>query len=876
MDLRRSDAMRSEWATQIDATLADVLPGLVRDWHLDAHALARGYDASWSVGGSTHPGYDDPAMAIWYASWWHPQRVNTALPLARRVVERLRGDGGRVLDIGAGTGAFAWALQLAMHESGRRRARPIELILTDASTPMLRVAMAAWPVFEANCRRDGQAIGVKLVDVKCAEWDAPSLALQAPSNLDWIVASYLVAHEDGHDDRLRRFEMGLSRLSRASRAHIGLISSRAKKETVSRIASLASAATKKGIEALPAPDSVSTLCTRLHEVRRQWHRMACDGNSRPVKPFFDSRRPEFDGYPSWGCTVHGAAGFAGNDFESTAAAARFDVEWGAAQQAVIDSPGSTLVHGAAGTGKTLVVAHKAGEEFRRGSEGRLGFDSKPQILFLVFNQHMVDVVAMHLEDATGLRAVRDGKLRVDLMDTDGERCIRLQTWYTFMGDQYHQLSSDCGSTDCHCGFKGWNTRTYHNRSRLPASEACPPGLERLLKQHGYSYDEFVLEELQATIHGFDCQSQEEYEAMNRKGRGAPALRRGYRSAIWRRSRSWLTRIHTQFLAGPKREGDIQSDDVASKGSRFFAAQLALEAWVYKNGVPAESKFDWIFIDEGQDFSRASVRLACEYLLPQKSERGGIVVAVDPNQSIMKSTVFAVPGRPRLSHHRLEHSYRIPEFLEAGLKRLQLHLSSKWADLKVLDEEELDSEVRAAEASEAGDRQSLFRRLGSRLVIMAARNEEGLLRKLAALQAVIPPGVEDSLEGGVAGVGLLGRHSDIIDATAVAESLFPLDDGVECRATPPVEHCELLKCKGLEWPGVIVKSWNLSSDVARPEELLYVSLSRATRLSVLLIVGEKPLSPEIQDAIHLLNFENCLMWDLESEDIVESLFSKHGE
>ena len=875
--------MKQEHARLVDEVLAASVLDLADAWGLDGAALARGYDGNWSVGREEYPGYDDPALAIWYSTWWHPQRISTAIPLARRVLAGPESQGGRILDIGGGTGAFAWALQLAALEQPEFADRSLKVFLTDASAPMLQATRFLWSRFKAELQNLDLPVAVELAGTRCAEWDAPSLALQVPRDLDWVVASYLVVQGDRQATKLERFKRCLVRLTRDAPVNLGLVTSHGKSDVLRDIFRGLGGKKKSALEDISSTNALDYDCAHLHDARLQLQKKITSSKSVVVAPRVETRIAGFKSGSS--CTLVSVLGTESAAYRNSSSLpghpslASMDIEWGESQQAVLNANRSSLVRGAAGTGKTLVLAHKVGREIRAFRERVLDGMGEPKILFLVFNQHMVEQACVHLADALGRSCSKIDDRRAVFKSPKGDGVIRVQTWYTFIADVLEsRLHSNCLGKQCTCGFKGWNSRSYRNRAPGGDEESCPPGLQKLLTQYEMDFDDFVLEELQGVIHGFDRASETEYREMARTGRGNPRIAREYRKAIWFRAQSWMKRLETQFLDGKKREADFR-DGVVEKKAAFFAAEIALARMLKKNPVRDSEAYELIVIDEGQDLSRSSIRLASRFLVGggggASQAAGRLVVGLDPGQSVLRKVAFSVPGKPRLQHFELDHSFRVPLLLQAAISPLQDHLSEKWNAENIFREEPVfektDSRVERRESASTPRKTRPFRRIGSRLVILGARDRAALWLKAAGLVSLSPPGASEKGPN-ESSIVILGEKQDPLEAKglSVAWSKSYSEDRHLESMDSQVTSATFLRCKGAEWPVVLVKSWDLKTGVARPEELLYVALSRSTRVSVLLMSEEDEIEPEFRKAMALIDAKHCLFWDDESTRMFRSL------
>lgn len=142
--------------------------------------------------------YDRPGIGLAYGLWYHARRVNTSLGLILPSLLEAEGKEVQIYDLGAGTGAFLWAVSLgcqSMNAQGLTAPR-VRIINVDTSPFMLHYLEQLWDTFSSQYDTE--------VEVECRlnTWSRE----RRPLPHAWLCASYLFDHEDKKEDLTRDFD----------------------------------------------------------------------------------------------------------------------------------------------------------------------------------------------------------------------------------------------------------------------------------------------------------------------------------------------------------------------------------------------------------------------------------------------------------------------------------------------------------------------------------------------------------------------------------------------------------------------------------------------------------------------------------------------
>lgn len=195
MDTKLTDCIR--WIRGQQDTLDRVLADTARSYFDN---LGKRPNGVYDLGAATKESYrlsqgkdlcyDRPSTGLVYGLWYHARRVNKCLSLVMLALWQAEERSVQVYDLGAGTGAFMWALALggqAMKEQGVTPPR-LRVINLDTSPFMLHYLQHLW----RNLSK--QYDFCKEIDYQCElnTWHEPD----QPYSDAWLCASYLFDHED--------------------------------------------------------------------------------------------------------------------------------------------------------------------------------------------------------------------------------------------------------------------------------------------------------------------------------------------------------------------------------------------------------------------------------------------------------------------------------------------------------------------------------------------------------------------------------------------------------------------------------------------------------------------------------------------------------
>lgn len=563
--------------------------------------------------------YDRPSVGVSYALWYHGKRTHDALRILAPRIARVKGS-LRIVDLGCGTGATACAVALVVGALQRCGASAITEIVIDGidSSPfMVEVGREVFAALarECECTRVHATFD-------STPWEA--VARSDDDMITAIVGGYLLDHSDSArpDEIVQRLKVLSDRLGAKS---ILLSTAPGKRSQLTRVREALEREewrSSRGDFALAA-DIAGDPLGACHTLRRDWyerhelakrglwrHPPAWSSNAAPAS--LAMRRERGPISP----TLFGDERDAGLSDEAQEMAAKPDGRL-------------TVIVGAAGSGKTIVLSKRIADTIRTARPA----DPAPVMLVTAFNKAVVNLI---VDEMTGSLMVSEGVVQVHRKRGEGD----------------HLLDVVIGGRTAHVEFM--------NRDKLPGRVFGVPSLghRRSLRDEWTREIErrrdmldaadralvaglghaFLADEFERVVFGLRCLTLSDYQDVDRRGRVTPLARGRTREVTWR------------LLMEPS--------SIASHVNQRMLAYRSHEAAVTQ-ARPATLAKRWthVFVDECQDFTAPEIQLLAR--VPQDPRH--LCVAVDASQSVHLGRSYHRPGitGAQWRTHLLEGSYRLP-------------------------------------------------------------------------------------------------------------------------------------------------------------------------------------------------------------------------
>jgi superfamily I DNA/RNA helicase/mRNA-degrading endonuclease RelE of RelBE toxin-antitoxin system len=466
--------------------------------------------------------------------------------------------------------------------------------------------------------------------------------------------------------------------------------------------------------------------------------------------------------------------------------------------------GPTLVKGGPGSGKSTVALYRVRElvAHHLSATGKI-----PAILFTTYTNALINtsesLLYQLLRDVIKLKERRglSREIRITTLHKTAQWIARASGEKFAMAEDKHRLEA------LHAARAALQPRGLGDAAKIPVANALAD-----------LRDDYLLAEFEWVVEGQNCQSEADYLAANRSGRGVP-FTPARRKAVW------------QLYAGYRENLIAQGRYTWSHLIQFALAQVQSGAFA--------RRWDYVIVDEAQDLPPAALALAVE--LCQRPS--GVFLTADANQSLYNrgfhwNQVHAklnVQGRSRI----LRRNYRSTRQIAAAAADIMQPVP------------DFDQEAMAQEYVHAGLPPQIYAAAGSedqarwigRQIYDAAR--ELRLPVNAATVLVYSSSVGEPLAEALTRQGLPARF--------MSSSEFNLEE-------PCIKVTTLHAAKGLEFPIVVVahvEAGRLPRDTEAtdPEELeaylqeqrrlFYVGCTRAMRRLFVTYDGQLP-SPFLAD------------------------------
>lgn len=256
--------------------------------------------------------------------------------------------------------------------------------------------------------------------------------------------------------------------------------------------------------------------------------------------------------------------------------------------------GPTLVKGGPGSGKSTVALYRLREIV---AHHQTATGQTPTILFTTYTNALINasesLLHQLLHDVLGLK----GKQKLP-------KSIRITTlhktaqWIARASGEKFEMASETQRLEAlHSARSALQPREFGDAARIPLATAVAD-----------LRDDYLLAEFDWVVEGQNCQSEADYLAANRSGRGI-AFSSARRTAVWQ--------LYTLYR-----------DRLLAQGRYTWGRLIQFALAQVKTGAFSQ-RWDYVLVDEAQDLPPAALALAVE-LCRQPS---GVFLTADANQSL---------------------------------------------------------------------------------------------------------------------------------------------------------------------------------------------------------------------------------------------------
>lgn len=784
----------------LDATFASVGTELIDEgWtRLD---VADGLNQLLNLSRGEDCCYDRQSIGASYVLYYGVQRVVDAITVLGPGIEawwaRRHDRPLRLVDLGCGVGATAWAIRLlAMALTETRGAATARIWVDgyDSSPFMIDAAKRLWCApHDRSLRVDATFSRGAWADIIDAEDMSTALVGgflldSTDSRYAGSVAHHTAALADRVGARRLVFWLAEQKTAQLERVQAELPQRWRSKEIVRRCIDVPSLG-------------------RCHAARTRWY------DTRLGEKSDQSWLWKAEPKPRGSVTAYGWD--TDSDEARGGIAPATQVLDGKQRAAAVPGPGPVFIVGSAGSGKSLVLAHRVAATAK---------DRRSKILVTTFNRSLIkrladDVIAASAgsaDDLTGVGA--DADWSVSFVNGSSVRLVNRDKLPTRV---FGIAPSAVANLERH-----WTSEVARRRKEWLEDSDRQHLIDlerRVVDSLGVTLADWLADEFERVIVGRSCSTVDAYgrREVRRGRRASPRLFAAERPAVWK------------VLMGEDGASPIDSH---SNQRRVI---LRREHDAIRAGQRVQPRTDsgWthVFVDESQDFLAPELDLlAC---LPPTP--AGFCAAGDACQAVHLGTSYerrgTVAGQRWKSEHVLAGTYRMTQRMAEALKPLAEAIGIDHAAVNAganEADEQVDSPADAAVVS--GEKSAV---IGCRPIVVSDTPADitAVLRAYSGWRS-----------GRLLAVDLDESLSGTLRETNVSRSL---DDR------------SVFDCKGLEWATVIVSNLPTKRDPDDIDEFMYTAMTRAT--SLLLIVIARGHSPRRGRAIARLRRDRLLFWNDEA-------------
>jgi SAM-dependent methyltransferase len=771
----------------------------------------------WLLGRGEDLCYDRPTIGFNYSLWYHPKRINTFLKYFANLIYDSRNESKiEIFDLGAGTGAVLWAIGIIV--SGMKTlgmpCPNIRVVNIDTSPFMLSYSskflwknfLKEFPLAEGICNES---------DYRLNSWS--NLEEVACTNI-WLCASYLFDHSDDTKAISDDFR---SIVEKYKPNKVILLSSLRKSKYINKVA-----------------DSIKSLNYIINTAAAS--NQIFSGPLRQLYNFRDkiskSHNLGLTGMPKWDeleYVLHGVV------LENSAPLLALEIEslslytepqrnrkkiclTPQQEDAAIITTRPTIIIGPAGSGKSVVLTQKIFNIIQSSSTNE-GYDPSLKILVTTFNKGLVAYLGDWLEQ------ILDKEKFIRVYDSNFYGRKSDHSYFRFANSKdfnisilhFDLLPTKLGKLKALTISAGVNSiEEFHTFKMTEAIDKYVT--DKKIDRDKFSpilNPQFLLDEYQRVIYGFECSAFSVYSVLERIGRGSiPQLR--YNSE--RRKVIWD--IISRYIK------DLLNENQESFILRRHRFIKSLRKKEFSN------KFTHIIVDEFQDCTRSDYEIFYQLL----NNPNNLTLAGDIAQSINLGTALHIPktdDQRNFFKKKLDGSFRLPFRVSECIKPLSKLINKKFGEREGLQADIINPYKGAPP--------------GSRPIYVFANDTSEAATKIAEVFSIY----QEELK--LKKVSIYEKDPEL--------NLALLNKKI------PTETDTILRVKGLEKDCVIWSSRILIDASTEIEEFVYTILTRTVSLLVVLVF---PGTLEgYEKLITMFLPERLIFWDSESDTHFKNLISK---
>jgi len=749
--------------------------------HEESYELVRGRDLC----------YDRLNTALTYSLWYHPRRINTFLSFFVDKLIELSGQKIELFDLGAGTGAVQWAILLTAYGLKKRGLQPpkIRIINIDTSPFMLYFNKDyLWKHFLKQYPFSSEEVQI---EYNVNSWNNEN---DLESSNTFIASSYLF---DSSDNKEKIKDDFIEIVNQYSPSTLLLLTSKNKSHYLNSLLpefkELGYMEEEKANNKLLFNQPLSYINALRQELKTEYHDIAPLNNRSTWQDpshfgiILSKKQSEIS------LSTH--TRIENIDLFNPPITIRKKVSLNEKQKrAARYSNSPSVVIGPAGCGKSIVISEKVLNTVKHHS-----YDPNLKILITTFNKSLISQLSNWLSDVLDSTKFRRTGVKFFFKDSNLPNIILLH---------FDILPLRIG------GVPAWglvNEQTHVNLMNKIINTLKNQHLTLIEDNPTIFNPNFLLEEYHRVIYGLEIgvkSSRDIYLDAKRIGRGRkPRLERN----------------------SPKRQ--LVFSILERYARTIFKEKIpsfTLRRQYFKSKLESDQitvKYDYIFVDEFQDCTKADFRIF-NLLLTNPNH---ITIAGDLAQAVQIGKTAKIPrfdnmGR-RSPYNRLEGSYRLPVRVSEAIKPI------------------------------------------SEAIKISTNNEEGA--GIITPYKGSPPGSRPIVVYASTLEAIAGKISDIFNTysiydirqATILEKDYQLKKALN-QLGIKTETDTILRLKGLEKRCII---WSTRAGIEYEKEVFEFVYTILSRTSAILIIAlsEKSL-PIFKPVIGKFNPNRLILWDRETE------------